>query len=300
MKTQLSGLSMVAVGLASLAMLPACGMGEDEGLGVPAQHPAVEFDAPNNYTDDDTSKACFVRSDYVADNVLHSGWWGSWAACRSFCPEGSYALSIQTKSQAGQGGDSDDTALNGVRLHCFDLRTGAATGVLKSKEGGWGSWSAVKNVDPFITGNPFVSGRMRMESPRGPLDDTAANAIKLTARLGGAEVQPADQRGWGDWQLFTQRCPAGTAVCGIQTIVEGVQGGYSRTTPPSTGSRSIVVASRRDSAADRGRAAGTGRAPCLHRERGPARSLPGIRDIGARQRQRRPVDANLPRAAWPR
>ena len=65
------------------------------------------------------------------------------------------------------------------------------------------------------------------------------------------------------------------------------------TTPLSTGSRSRVAPSRPDSDAYCGDAAGTGCAPCLHRERGPARSLPGPHDLGAHQRQRRPVHADL-------
>ena len=239
-RRRLNAVSMVAVGLASLAMLPAC-EGEDAGRGVPIQTPTEEFEAPGNITVDDTSKACTVRNDFVGPVVsLHNGYWGTWASCPSFCPAGSYTYGVAAKSQAAQGGSSDDTALNGVRLSCSDLRTGAFTGTITSKTGGWGSWSASKTVQPNITGNPFVNGIMRMESPRGGTsDDTAANAIKLGMFLGGDEIQPAGQRGWGDWELFSDRCPIGTAICGIQTKVEAVQGGLF---PDNTALNGVAIA----------------------------------------------------------
>jgi len=230
MNTRLNGLGMVAVGLASLAMLPACGMGEDEydGIGgVPVQDHTVEFDAPQNVTTSDASKACTPgRADHVDTVEIGGGSWGSYSQCISFCPAGSYALQVATKSEASQGGGifgGDDTALNGVRLGCIDLRTGAFTGNITSLTGKWGSWSGTKNVDPFISGNPFDTGRMNIEGPQGPGDDTAANAIELTAKSGKV-ARPGGQHQWGTWDVFTHSCKIGTAICGINTRVEGSLG----------------------------------------------------------------------------
>jgi hypothetical protein len=223
MKTRLNGLSMVAVGLASLAMLPACGMGEDDGIGgVPIQTPTVEFPAPQAAAEGDSSKACgFTRADHVTAVQLGNGFWGTYTPCMSYCPAGSYTYAVQAKSEAGQGG-GDDTALNGVKLQCADLRTGAFTGTISSQTGSWGTWGSWANVDPFLTGNPFVNGRMRIESPIAG-DNTAANAIELTP-LSGTPAKPGGQRSWGTWDPFTHRCPIGTAICGINARVEAGQG----------------------------------------------------------------------------
>jgi hypothetical protein len=223
MKTRLNGVSMVAVGLASLALLPACGMGEDDGIGgVPVQISAEEFPAPQAAAAGDGSKACVPpRADHVATVQVHGGFWGSYSSCMSYCPAGSYTYTVFAKSESSQGA-GDDTALNGVKLQCADLRTGAATGVITSKTGGWGSWGSGASVNPLLTGNPFTTARMRMEGPIAG-DNTAANAIQMTA-LSGNTATPGGQRGWGDWQLFTTRCPIGTAICGINTRVEGSQG----------------------------------------------------------------------------
>jgi len=228
MKTRLSGLSMVAVGLASLATLPACDTGEDDGIGgVPAQVPAVEFDAPQAAPAGDGSKACTPpRADHTNTVEIGGGSWGSYSQCMSYCPAGSYALQVATKSEASQGGGlfgGDDTALNGVRLGCIDLRTGAFTGNITSLVGSWGSWSATKNVNPFISGNPFVAGRMNIEAPQGPGDDTAANTIEMTAKS-GTVVKTGGQHEWGSWDPFSHRCGLGTAICGINTRVEGKLG----------------------------------------------------------------------------
>jgi len=46
--------------------------------------------------------------------------WGDWGAMHS-CPDGKYATGMQIKVQEMQGTTIDDTAANGLRLHCSDF-----------------------------------------------------------------------------------------------------------------------------------------------------------------------------------
>ena len=64
---------------------------------------------------------------------MERGLWGSWRN-EEKCGDDRYVYGLQVKSERGQGG-SDDTGLNGVRLHCKD------GGSIKSGEQIWGEWT---------------------------------------------------------------------------------------------------------------------------------------------------------------
>ena len=49
--------------------------------------------------------------------ALGFGSWGEWAQCSN----GEYVCGIQQKVEPYQGGNSDDTAVNGVRIRCCPL-----------------------------------------------------------------------------------------------------------------------------------------------------------------------------------
>ncbi len=175
---------------------------------------------------DETGKAitiCVNRADWRATVTPTGGNWGTWATCSSFCPEGSFAYGFSHKSEPNQGVAGDDTALNGIRLNCNDRNTGAWTANVTSSTAAWGSWLGVAMCPQNSIESPLTQGNVQLESSQGVLDDTAANRMAGSCRLGGANVQPASNTTWGTWRGWAA-CPAGTAVCGIRTRVEASQG----------------------------------------------------------------------------
>ncbi|XP_064296465.1 vitelline membrane outer layer protein 1-like [Phalacrocorax carbo] len=144
-------------------------------------------------------------------SVENGGPWGEWGE-PEFCSKGSHATGFQLKVDPYKGFFGDDTALNGIRLLCSD--GGGPT----SAEGPRGTWSAPQSCGPA---QRLVSFRLRVEAPRGPWDDTAANNLAVTCRDGQVlEGQGASAGAWGNWSL---PCPPGEGVCGLRTRVEPPQ-----------------------------------------------------------------------------
>lgn len=165
---------------------------------------------------------CAVRNDYYSTVTIGSGFWGDWAQCFDWCPEGqerSYAYSLRLRSEAAQGG-GDDTALNGLKMDCYNKSDAVYRGFITSTVGPWGDWMSRQYC--LQTSTPIRSGQMKIESPIGLGDDTAANRLSAQC-LGGQWLQPDAHTSWGTW-LGVVSCPSGTAVCGVQTRVESSQG----------------------------------------------------------------------------
>jgi hypothetical protein len=221
MKKSSGGITMVAVALGAMALVPACGMeGDDAGTSQPLIDPATPFPALQG-NEGDSSKACPSRADWASSYTLAAGSWGGWASCYSICPAGSFAYAAYLRSESSQGAD-DDTALNGIQLDCFNRTTGAYAGFVTSGQSNWGSWRARGITNPFDVSNPFVGGQALVETPRGGGDDTAANRVNLVAK-NGTWTSLASGTGWGTWQPV-RSCAAGQAICGVSTRVEGSQG----------------------------------------------------------------------------
>merc|ERR1712072_469563 len=113
----------------------------------------------------------------------------------------------------GKGGD--DSGLNGVKLFCH------LGGAVTSKTQIWGSWGDRKDCPG--SNNPVIGFRIKIEGNQGGGDDTAANTMDLYCQRGGSITGDA-VTAYGDWSDWL-KCPDGMAVVGLQTRVEGNQGG---------------------------------------------------------------------------
>ncbi|KAM9380620.1 vitelline membrane outer layer protein 1 homolog [Phaethornis superciliosus] len=123
------------------------------------------------------------------------------------CPKGSYATGVSFKVEMPQGLLKDDTALNGIRLHCSP---GDAT--VESQSGRWGQWSEVRWCPHH---GRLVGFALKVQAPQHKLlrDEVAATSARFLCSDGHILEGPGyDQGQWGDW---SPQCLK--AVCGIQT-----------------------------------------------------------------------------------
>lgn len=83
--------------------------------------------------------------------------------------------------------------------------------------GRWGAWS-----EPlWCPGGGFlVAFSLRVEAPRTPGDNTAANNVRFRCSDGTELERPG--LAWGDFGEWSKPCPKG--VCGLQTKVEQPRG----------------------------------------------------------------------------
>uniref|UniRef100_A0A673HGQ7 Vitelline membrane outer layer protein 1-like n=1 Tax=Sinocyclocheilus rhinocerous TaxID=307959 RepID=A0A673HGQ7_9TELE len=152
--------------------------------------------------------------------VPNGGRWGSWGQ-REMCPTGTYAagFSLKVEDPIGRG---DDTALNGIRLHCVDLFQGSSHSYhdyasVQSDVGSWGRWTDIK----WCPSGFLTAFQLRVEKSQGDGDDTAANNIMFKCSRGS--LLQGDGTHWGDWGDWSQTCE-GEGICGIKTQIEEPQG----------------------------------------------------------------------------
>ncbi|XP_058613222.1 vitelline membrane outer layer protein 1 homolog isoform X2 [Onychostoma macrolepis] len=112
-------------------------------------------------------------------NVYYATNWGSWGF-KDICPNGTYAAGFSLKvEQLSHGFWDDNTALNGIRLHCIDPSKGLSSSYEKyasvqSDVGSWGQWTEIK----WCPSGLLTAFQLRVESFQGIEDDTAANNIR--------------------------------------------------------------------------------------------------------------------------
>ncbi|XP_060558385.1 vitelline membrane outer layer protein 1 homolog [Ruditapes philippinarum] len=118
---------------------------------------------------------------------------------------------------------NDNTALNAIKLICANER-GKYTGEVTSTQGRWGSWVGRINCNGH---RHLAAFDLQVEKPQGRGDDTAANYVKFKCRCHGGHayelVKPPGHGLWGKWGAWSDTCPKGSGICGIQTKVEKCQ-----------------------------------------------------------------------------
>jgi hypothetical protein len=226
---RLQGRWLIAALLATGGGLGCEGQGQEESVGgveverSPADAPiSSEIAAPGSETDK-ALNLCITRSDKVSSVTVTAGDWGSWASCPSSCPEGSFAYGVNLKVEAWDF-RLDETAMNGVQLNCNDRNTGAWTANVTSTMGPWGGWWGLGMCGGGVN-VPLVGAQVQYQSPQSwGVDDTTANHMWGRCGLTSTFDLPLiGASGYGSWRTPVA-CPAGTAVCGITTRVEGSQG----------------------------------------------------------------------------
>uniref|UniRef100_A0A8C1F1Y4 Uncharacterized protein n=1 Tax=Cyprinus carpio carpio TaxID=630221 RepID=A0A8C1F1Y4_CYPCA len=119
-------------------------------------------------------------------------------------------------------GNGDDTALNGIRLHCVHKPNGLSASYynfasVSSDVGSWGRWTDIK----WCPSGFLTAFKLKVEVPQGNGDDTAANNILFRCSQGS--LLTGDGTRWGTWGGWSQTCQ-GKGICGIKTRVERPQG----------------------------------------------------------------------------
>ena len=150
-------------------------------------------------------------------SIQWKGQWGSWDSPK-YCPAGYFVYGYNLRSENAQGG-GDDTALNSIALYCRRPNSNTDFQII-SHYGFWGDWGR----KAYCSGgdNPVIGFDVKEEGGQGAGDDTALNAVDLYCKK-GSYVSASVNTGWGSWKP-AQKCPAGTAVRGIRTQIEGKQG----------------------------------------------------------------------------
>ncbi|KAL4218210.1 Vitelline membrane outer layer protein 1 [Mactra antiquata] len=171
--------------------------------------------------------------------VANGGQYGYWTRPH-FCPNGTFASGYSMKIEPQQT-FGDDTSLNGIRLTCSD-ETGHSTnnvfdpnpGTISSEEGPFGSYGKVETCKQWFNNTDYLTRfALQVEAPQGGGDDTAANFVKfecqpitgVDSQVNVTELVASPGAGyWGKWGEWSEPCPVNSAICGLMTKIETVQG----------------------------------------------------------------------------
>jgi hypothetical protein len=139
--------------------------------------------------------------------------WGTWHEWE-FCPNGTFVVGMQLKTESYQGAFKDDTSLNGVKFFCDVIDSKKDTIAIASGIDDFGSFGNKYFCEGISTGFQLKSEKSQTVFA----DDTAANGLRLYCN-GGPEYKEGDGERFGDWTT-AQECFTKQGICGIQTQVE--------------------------------------------------------------------------------
>ncbi|XP_061573454.1 vitelline membrane outer layer protein 1 homolog [Cololabis saira] len=139
---------------------------------------------------------------------------GKWASV-DMCPENYYAVGFSIRVESSQG-LLDDTALNGIRLHCSKGELGNHDEyTVESHSGFFGKWSEPQ----YCSSGMLAAFQLRVEPYGGVThDDTAVNNI--TFRCSDNLQLDGPGASGGKYGTWSEECYHG-GICGIQTKMEG-------------------------------------------------------------------------------
>ncbi|KAM6163999.1 vitelline membrane outer layer protein 1 homolog [Rhynchocyon petersi] len=162
------------------------------------------------------ARAGDLRSFSSVIEVTNGGPWGEWA-WPEMCPDGFFAGGFSLKVEPPRGISRDDTALNGIRLHCTRGDAERNTHVVESRSGRWGAWS-----EPMWCPSRgfLVAFSLRVDGPSTLGDKTAANNVRFRCS-DGAELE-GPGLSWGEFGDWSGSCPKG--MCGLQTKIQEPRG----------------------------------------------------------------------------
>ncbi|CAN2390868.1 Vitelline membrane outer layer protein I (VOMI), partial [Pristimantis euphronides] len=140
--------------------------------------------------------------------------WGNWGAME-VCDGNTVARGFQLKVEKRQG-PLDDSALNGIAIHCTKDSSREVVKIIRSTVGDFGSWGPVF----WCNSRAFLKNFMlRVESVHTK-DSTAANNIEFTCSDGS--IIEGNGQSWGTYGVKSPDCEKG--IRGIQTRVQEKQG----------------------------------------------------------------------------
>ncbi|KAK2872225.1 hypothetical protein Q8A67_022122 [Cirrhinus molitorella] len=163
-----------------------------------------------------------IRRYFLSELTVSNGMtWGSWGY-KDTCPTGTYAAGFSVKVEKPSHILYDDTALNGIRLHCANLSQGLSQthegdATVQSGVGHWGEWTKIK----WCPSGYLSAFQLRVQSSQGIKDDTAANNIRF--KCSQEFLVQGKGTAWGEWGDWSPMC-RGKGICGITTRIEGPQG----------------------------------------------------------------------------
>ncbi|OQV18246.1 putative Vitelline membrane outer layer protein 1-like protein [Hypsibius exemplaris] len=176
-----------------------------------------------------------ARRNYVAALLSPQvTYWGDWSA-PAFCADGHFVYGMRLRVEESLGSKRDDTSLNAIEFLCAPIGTPhtVPSSTLKPHNGYWGNWRAEARCQQ---GKYAVGYRLRAEGQQSAHgDNVAATNLRLLctdSSTSWGSVTPVQTNGsgmdWGNWS-GEQRCPLGSALCGLRVQVEAPVGGEDDT-----------------------------------------------------------------------